>query len=130
MIRPSKRKIILFLFSIIFYFNCLQPVYSLGNVNWILIKDNQLGKQWIDLGSLKRINEKEISILTRFFEKPNEIKKKGKTTLYVMKINCFNNKFKDTSINGIPNLKAKWEESNGDELIDLVINKSCSIGEI
>ena len=42
-----------------------------------------------------------------------------------MRINCENKQFKDTSINGIPNLKAKWTSSNNDELIDIVINKSC-----
>ena len=42
-----------------------------------------------------------------------------------MRINCETKKFKDTSINGIPNLKSKWRSSDNDELIDIVINKSC-----
>ena len=39
-------------------------------------------------------------------------------------------KFKDTSINGVPNLNAKWTSSNKDELIDIVINKSCEESEL
>ena len=47
-----------------------------------------------------------------------------------MRINCETKKFKDTSINGIPNLNAKWTSSNSDELIDIVINKSCKESEL
>ena len=47
-----------------------------------------------------------------------------------MRINCETKKFKDTSINGIPNLNAKWTSSNNDELIDIVINKSCEESEL
>ena len=43
----------------------------------------------------------------------------------ILRKNCETKEFKDTSINGIPNLKAKWTSSNNDELIDIVINKSC-----
>ena len=53
-------------------------------------------------------------------------KVKGETNLYVMRINCDNREFKDISVNGIPSFKAKWKTSNDDELIDVVIDKSCS----
>ena len=43
-----------------------------------------------------------------------------------MRINCNNKLFKDTSINGIPQFNTKWKSSNEDELIDVVIEKSCS----
>jgi len=43
-----------------------------------------------------------------------------------MRINCYENKFKDTSINGIPQFNSKWQNSNDDELIDIVIENSCS----
>ena len=55
-----------------------------------------------------------------------KMKEKGNTSLYVMRINCISNQFKDTSINGIPNINAKWKTANNDELIDIVIKKSCS----
>ena len=99
--------------------------YAANDVDWLLLKKNSVGEQWIDRGSIKEYPNNEISILTRFFETPKEPETKGKKLLYVMRINCETKKFKDTSINGIPNLKSKWRSSDNDELIDIVINKSC-----
>ena len=42
-----------------------------------------------------------------------------------MEINCLTNKFKDISVNGKKNLTAKWEDPNGDKLLDDVISDSC-----
>ena len=103
--------------------------YAANDVDWLLLKKNSDGEQWIDRGSIKEYPNNEISILTRFFETPKEPETKGKKLLYVMRINCETKKFKDTSINGIPNLNAKWTSSNNDELIDIVINKSCEESE-
>ena len=96
-----------------------------SEVNWFLLKKNSDGEQWIDKGSIRKYQNDEISVLTRFFETPKEPDNKAKKLLYVMRINCQTKEFKDTSINGIPNLKAKWKSSNNDELIDIVINKTC-----
>ena len=103
--------------------------YAAKDVDWLLLKKNNDGEQWIDKGSIREYPNNEISVLTRFFEAPKEPETKGKKLLYVMKINCETKKFKDTSINGIPNLNAKWTSSNNDELIDIVINKSCEESE-
>ena len=51
---------------------------------------------------------------------------KGETNLYVMRINCETMEYKDISVNGIPSFKAQWKTSNEDELIDVVIDKSCN----
>lgn len=115
----------IFLILICFQFSSLE-VHAIGNVDWFLVKENESGKEWLDLGSLKKINEKEITALTRFYENPNGIKEKGETSLYLMKINCSSKKFKDISKNGIPTFNSKWELSNDDELIESVIDKSCS----
>ena len=120
-------------FSLVFYllsFLLILLPFSFGSyaakdVDWLLLKKNSDGEQWIDRGSIKEYPNNEISILTRFFETPKEPETKGKKLLYVMRINCETKKFKDTSINGIPNLKSKWRSSDNDELIDIVINKSC-----
>ena len=45
--------------------------------------------------------------------------------IYVMKINCLTNKFKDVSVNGKKKLTAKWEAPNGDKLLDDVISDGC-----
>ena len=101
-------------------------VSGIGIVDWVLLKENNEGKEWIDMGSIKAINDKEISVLTKFFKNPKDSNDKEQLSLYVMRINCTEKKFKDTSINGIPQFNSKWQTSNNDELIDVVIKKGCS----
>ena len=124
-------KIILKIFSLCFAFLILildnaEFAYGIGNVDWVLLKENNDGKEWIDMGSIKSINDKEISVLTKFFKNPKDSNDKEELSLYVMRINCSEKKFKDTSINGIPQFNSKWQTSNNDELINVVIEKACS----
>jgi len=114
-----------FLFLILI-FNNSEFVYGIGNVDWVLLKENNDGKEWIDMGSIKEINAKEITVLTKFLKNPKESSDKEQLSLYVMRINCNDKIFKDTSINGIPQFGSKWQSSNNDELIEVVIEKSCS----
>ena len=110
----------------VFYFSFFtSPTLAIGNVDWILLKENQDGKEWLDMGSIKKLNSDEISVLTKFYKNPNNEKKDGETSLYVMRINCVKKEFKDISINGIPNFNSKWQTSNNDELIDVIIEKGC-----
>tara|TARA_Y100001978_G_C23431239_1_gene308463 strand:+ start:110 stop:499 length:390 start_codon:yes stop_codon:yes gene_type:complete len=110
---------------VLFFSYKLSPTKALGDVDWLLLKENQDGKEWLDLGSLRKINDEEIKVLTKFFENPTKKNTEGKTSLYVMKINCNSNQFKDTSINGFPALNSKWQDANNDELIEVVIEKAC-----
>ena len=124
-------KIILKFFSLCFAFLILildnaEFAYGIGNVDWVLLKENNDGKEWIDMGSIKAINDKDISVLTKFLKNPKDSNDKEELSLYVMRINCTEKKFKDTSINGIPQFNSKWQTSNNDELIDVVIKKGCS----
>ena len=95
-------------------------------MDWVLLKENNDGKEWLDRGSIKLLKNGEISVLTKFFKNPTESNDEGKLSLYLMRINCDEKKFKDTSINGIPQFNSKWQASNNDELIDVVIENSCS----
>ena len=124
-------KIIFKFFSLCFTFlililNNSEFAYGIGNVDWVLLKENNDGKEWIDMGSIKEINAEEITVLTKFLKNPNEPSDKEELSLYVMRINCNDKTFKDTSINGIPQFGSKWQTSNNDELIDVVIEKGCS----
>ena len=115
--------------TIIISFNLLNPIQkalAIGEVDWLLLKENNDGKEWIDLGSIRKIKDNEISVLTKYFQNPNKEKVKGETNLYVMRINCDTKQYKDISVNGIPSFKAQWKTSNDDELIDVVIDKSCN----
>jgi hypothetical protein len=124
-------KIIFKFFSLCFTFlililNNSEFAYAFGNVDWVLLKENNDGKEWLDMGSIKETNAGEITVLTKFLKNPKEPSDKEELSLYVMKINCNDKTFKDTSINGIPQFGSKWQTSNNDELIDVVIEKGCS----
>ena len=124
-------KIIFNFFSLCFTFlililNNSEFAYAVSNVDWLLLKENNDGKEWIDMGSIKEINAGEITVLTKFLKNPKEPSDKEELSLYVMKINCNDKTYKDTSINGIPQFGSKWQTSNDDELIDVVIEKGCS----
>jgi hypothetical protein len=124
-------KIIYKFFSLCFTFlililNNSEFAYAVSNVDWLLLKENNDGKEWIDMGSIKEINAEEITVLTKFLKNPNEPSDKEELSLYVMRINCKDKTYKDTSINGIPQFGSKWQTSNNDELIDVVIEKGCS----
>ncbi len=119
----------LFYFSLtLLFFILIFSSYSnaIGNVDWVLLKENNDGKEWLDKGSIKSLSNGEISVLTKFFKNPTNSDDDGELSLYVMRINCDEKKFKDTSINGIPQFNSKWQTSNNDELIDDVIENSCS----
>ena len=53
------KKILKLLISVIIIsFNLLNPIQkasAIGEVNWLLLKENNDGKEWIDLGSIKKI---------------------------------------------------------------------------
>ena len=118
----------LFYFSLsllLFILNFVPNSYAIGNVDWVLLKENDDGKEWLYKGSIKSLSNGEISVLTKFFKNPNNSDDDGELSLYVMRINCDDKKFKDTSINGIPQFNTKWQTSNNDELIDVVIENSC-----
>ncbi len=124
-------KIIFKFFSLCFTFlililNNSEFAYAVGNVDWVLLKENNDGKEWIDMGSINETNAGEITVLTKFLKNPKGPSDKEELSLYVMRINCNDKTFKDTSINGIPQFGSKWQTSNNDELIDVVIEKGCS----
>ena len=121
-----KNLILFIIFISINFFNSGFEAFAIGEVEWVLVKENNDGKEWIDIGSLKRFKNNEISLLTKYFQNPTKTKSKGETNLYVMRINCTSREYKDISVNGIPNYGAKWKRSNNDELIDIVIDKGCS----
>ena len=124
-------KIIFKFFSLCFTFlililNNSEFAYAVSNVDWLLLKENNDGKEWIDMGSIKEINAGEITVLTKFLKNLKEPSDKEELSLYAMRINCNDKTYKDTSINGFPQFGSKWQTSNNDELIDVVIEKGCS----
>ena len=70
-------KIIFNFFSLCFTFlililNNSEFAYGVGNVDWVLLKENSDGKEWIDMGSIKEISNGELTVLTKFLKNPKE----------------------------------------------------------
>ena len=52
-----------FSLSLLFFIlNFVPYSYGIGNVDWVLLKENNDGKEWIDKGSIREINDGEISL--------------------------------------------------------------------
>ena len=63
------KSIISVIIIISFYlFNPIQEALAIGEVDWLLLKENNDGKEWVDLGSIRKIKDNEISVLTKFFQ--------------------------------------------------------------
>ena len=126
--RRTKNKLDSFLniliIILIIFFNRTKMVLGVDN-NWIEVSRTNLGIQYIDTNSLKNKDKGIIEITTKYLKIDANTSKEVENNIYIMRINCINNKFKDISINGTKNFNAKWEESNGDKLINDVISNSC-----
>ena len=62
---------------------------------------------------------------TKYLNFDGNASKNIEERIYIMRINCLSNEFKDISVNGKKILNAKWVEPNGDKLINDVISDSC-----
>ena len=123
--------------GLVVWLGCLPTVALAGPVNWQEVPSTAEGRQWWDSGSLRATKTGNLSVLSRF-QPPNpgdsetgttgesEPKPKRMADLYVMDIDCDQQLFRDTSINGIPQFRAEWLPASGDNLITAVIEGSCT----
>ena len=106
------------------------PVLA-GPVNWQEVAPTAAGRQWWDEGSLRINSSGLLTVLSRFQpaaasaadgagERPRSL-----GDLYVMEIDCGQQLFRDTSVNGLPRWRAEWQPVVGDGLIEAVVNESC-----
>jgi hypothetical protein len=91
-----------------------------GPVEWHEVPATAEGRQWWDAGSLRLDREGRLSVLSRF--QPEE----GATTLYVMQLDCDEQLFRDTSVNGLPRFRAEWQAVAEDALGASVIQEACA----
>ena len=115
-------KILVLIFLILF--NRTNIVYG-ANSNWVEVSKTAAGIQYLEEDSLIIKGKGIIEITTKYSKIDPESLKEIEENIYVMKINCLTNEFKDISVNGKKNLTAKWQASNGDKLLDDVILDSC-----
>ena len=55
--------------------------YAIGNVDWVLLKENNDGKEWLDKGSIKELPNGDISVLTKFFKNPTDSDNDGQLSV-------------------------------------------------
>ncbi len=111
---------------LILIFLCISTntVYG-ANTNWVEVSKMPEGIQYLDRDSINVKRNGIIEITTKYLKIDSKAPKKIEENIYVMNINCLTRKFKDISVNGKKNFMAKWEEPNGDKLLDDVISDSC-----
>ncbi len=104
--------------------NSNNKVYG-ANTNWVEVSRAPAGVQYLDIDSIDIEKKGIIELTTKYIKIDSSTSKKIEENIYIMKINCMTNKFKDISVNGKKNLSAKWEDTNGDKLLDDLISDSC-----
>ena len=109
---------------LLIFFNSTNIVYG-ANTNWVEVSRTSTGVQYLDRDSINIEEKGIIELTTKYIKIAPSTSKEIEENIYIMKINCMTNKFKDISVNGKKNLTAKWEDPNGDKLLDDVISDSC-----
>ena len=109
---------------LLIFFNSTNIVYG-ANTNWVEVSRTLAGVQYLDRDSIDIEEKGIIELTTKYIKIAPSTSKEIEENIYIMKINCMTNKFKDISVNGKKNLSAKWEDPNGDKLLDDVISDSC-----
>ena len=96
-----------------------------SNNNWIEVSRSIGGIQYWDSDSLIKRKKGVIEISTKYLKMEHKSTVVLEENIYTMEINCLTNKYKDISVNGNNILITKWEDTNGDKLINDVITESC-----
>ena len=120
----SEALFYLLVIILIIFFNKTSIAYGANN-NWIEVSRTFEGIQYLDMDSIKNKDKGLIEISTKYLKIDTYNSKKLEENIYTMQINCLTSKFKDISVNGKKNLRAKWERPNGDKLINDVISYGC-----
>lgn len=114
-----------------------QPAWA-GPVDWHEVPASDDGRQWWDAGSLRVNRNGNLTVLSRFQPAPpsdQPLNADGSeprppaSDLYVMELDCGQNLYRDTSINGIPQWGSSWQAATGDDLISSTISEACAAGE-
>ena len=108
-----------------------------GPVDWHEVAQGPEGRQWWDAGSLRINRDGNLTVLSRFqptapadqpLNRDGSEPRPPASELYVMEIDCGQDLFRDTSINGIPQWGSSWQVVRGDGLIEATIKAVCAAG--
>ena len=113
-----------FIILLLILFNRSIIAYGANN-DWFEVSKTDTGIQYLDRNSKDNKDKGIIEVKTKYLKLDGNESKSIEERIYIMRINCLSNEFKDISVNGKKILNAKWEEPNGDKLINDVISDSC-----
>ena len=108
-----------------------------GPVDWHEVPATADGRQWWDAGSLRVNRDGNLTVLSRFQPAPpsdqplnpdGSERRPPASDLYVMEIDCGQQLFRDTSINGIPQWGSSWQAAGSDGLIATTLEAACEAG--
>lgn len=110
----------------------LAPAWA-GPVSWREVPATVEGRQWWDAGSLRLSRQGRLSVLSRFQppapEGPDSAGgRPAAGTLYVMELDCDQELYRDTSVNGLPRFQAEWQAVAEDSLSREVLRAACRAG--
>ena len=114
----------------------LAPAWA-GPVDWHEVPATEDGRQWWDAGSLRVNRDGNLTVLSRFQPAPpsdqplnpdGSERRPPASDLYVMEIDCGQQLFRDTSINGIPQWGSSWQAAGSDGLIATTLEAACEAG--
>ena len=78
-----------------------------SNFTWIEVSKNNTGIQYFDRDSLDKKGNGIIEVTTKYLQIDTNTSKEIDENIYITKINCLTNKFKDISVNGKKSLTEK-----------------------
>lgn len=103
---------------------------SAGPVDWQEVEASADGRQWWDAGSLRFDREGRLSVLSRFQpaaeSDATEDDRPPVGQLYVMQLDCDEELYRDTAVNGLPRWGAPWQAAGVDDLTSRVLHAACS----
>ena len=114
-----------FILILIIFFVGKNTVNASTSITWVEVSKTNEGIQYLDKDSLLNKGRGIIELTSKYSKFDNNNSSNVDENIYKMKINCLNNEFKDISVNGKKVLNSKWEDPNGDKLLDDIISYSC-----
>ena len=116
------------LLALLLFLNSAAAVGS-APVEWRELPPSPAGQQWWDAGSLRLDRSGHLTVLSRFLPAAKEDQSRPPLAdLYVMQIDCGQDLYRDTSVNGLPRWNAEWRFGQEDPLVAGVIAAACEAG--
>ncbi|MFO0015133.1 MAG: hypothetical protein ACK52U_01065 [Synechococcaceae cyanobacterium] len=98
-------------------------------VEWREVPASEAGQQWWDAGSLRLDRSGHLTVLSRFLPAAKDDQSRPPLAdLYVMQLDCDQDLYRDTSVNGLPRWNSEWHLGHEDPLVAGVLAAACEAG--